>query len=283
MIRRAIVLTGLYLVTTALLAGIFHANSLVLMGIHDVCASQCAGAAGVGLGILYVAALAQVGLAVMATGCHERGQLIMLAAGSARRVEDIAVGDLLMGPDLTPRTVLSLARGRQEMRRIIPETGPAWVVNLDHVLTLANGGDDLGLRDPSSWIDITVREYLREQRGEWHPLSLIRVTPTGRALVPFWTEKMPEDDYFGFTLDGDHRYLLADGTVTHNCGKTPRFGLRFAWFARVCLGHLLISLVWLLWGVPFRPQPTPYLLLSAWLSIAAMEAAGAVVRRLRWR
>ena len=176
-----------------------------------------------GIGIMPAFARYKRVLAVMATGCHERGQLIMLADGSMRRVEDIAVGDLLMGPDSTPRTVLSLARGRQEMRRIIPETGPAWVVNLDHVLTLANGGDDLGLRDPSSWLDITVREYLREQRGEWHPLSLIRVTPTGRTLVPFWTEKMPEDDYFGFTLDGDHRYLLADGTVTHNCGKTELY------------------------------------------------------------
>ena len=176
-----------------------------------------------GIGIMPAFARYKRVLAVMATGCHERGQLIMLADGSMRRVEDIAVGDLLMGPDSTPRTVLSLARGRQEMRRIIPETGPAWVVNLDHVLTLANGGDDLGLRDPSSWIDITVREYLREQRREWHPLSLIRVTPTGRTLVPFWTEKMPEDDYFGFTLDGDHRYLLADGTVSHNCGKTETY------------------------------------------------------------
>lgn len=176
-----------------------------------------------GIGIMPAFARYKRVLAVMATGCHARGQLIMMADGSTKRVEGILIGDLLMGPDLTPRTVLSLARGRQEMRRIIPETGAAWIVNLDHVLTLANGGDDLGLREPSSWIDITVREYLREQRGEWHPLSLIRVTPTGRTLVPFWTEKMPEDDYFGFTLDGDHRYLLADGTVTHNCGKTETY------------------------------------------------------------
>jgi len=159
----------------------------------------------------------------MATGCHARGQGILMHDGSVKAVEDVVVGDKLMGPDSTPRTVLSLARGRQEMRRIIPETGAAWTVNLDHVLTLANGGDDLGLRDPSSWIDITVREYLREQRCEWHPLSLIRVTPTGRTLVPFWTEKMPEDDYFGFSLDGDQRYLLDDFTVTHNSGKSVVF------------------------------------------------------------
>lgn len=29
--------------------------------------------------------------------------------------------------------------------------------------------------------------------------------------------------YHGFTVDGDHRYLMGDGTVTHNCGKTVAF------------------------------------------------------------
>jgi hypothetical protein len=28
------------------------------------------------------------------------------------------------------------------------------------------------------------------------------------------------EEYYGFTLDGDHRYLLDDFTVTHNSGKT---------------------------------------------------------------
>lgn len=31
---------------------------------------------------------------------------------------------------------------------------------------------------------------------------------------------LPPEEYFGFTVDGDHRYLLGDFTVTHNCGKS---------------------------------------------------------------
>lgn len=34
------------------------------------------------------------------------------------------------------------------------------------------------------------------------------------------TRNLPPEEYFGFTLDGDHRYLLDDFTVTHNCGKS---------------------------------------------------------------
>ena len=30
-------------------------------------------------------------------------------------------------------------------------------------------------------------------------------------------------EYFGFTVDGDNRYLLSDFTITHNCGKTIVF------------------------------------------------------------
>jgi len=34
------------------------------------------------------------------------------------------------------------------------------------------------------------------------------------------TRELPREKYYGFTTNGDHRYLLGDFTVTHNCGKT---------------------------------------------------------------
>lgn len=36
----------------------------------------------------------------------------------------------------------------------------------------------------------------------------------------FSVEPLGIGDYYGFTVDGDHRYLLGDFTVTHNTGKT---------------------------------------------------------------
>jgi hypothetical protein len=36
--------------------------------------------------------------------------------------------------------------------------------------------------------------------------------------------EMPENDYYGFTLDGNHRYLLGDFTVTHNTSVAKIIG-----------------------------------------------------------
>lgn len=38
--------------------------------------------------------------------------------------------------------------------------------------------------------------------------------------IGFELRELPPEEYFGFTVDGNHRYLLDDFTVTHNCGKT---------------------------------------------------------------
>ena len=40
--------------------------------------------------------------------------------GSIKKVEDIVVGDKVMGDDSTPRNVLSLARGREMMYKLTP-------------------------------------------------------------------------------------------------------------------------------------------------------------------
>lgn len=70
----------------------------------------------------------------MPTGCHAAGHPILMYDGSVKKVEDVAVGDELMGPDSKPRRVLALSRGIQEMRKVIPYKGESFTVNLDHKL-----------------------------------------------------------------------------------------------------------------------------------------------------
>ncbi len=77
---------------------------------------------------------------VMPTGCHARGTRILMFDGRRVPVEDIRVGDQLMGPDSKPRRVLGLSRGRQEMRRICPVVGDSYVVNKDHKMFLRTFG-----------------------------------------------------------------------------------------------------------------------------------------------
>ena len=57
------------------------------------------------------------------TGCHPAGQRVMLFDGSTKNVEEVAVGDKLMGPDSQPRLVCALARGRGPIFRVIPTKG----------------------------------------------------------------------------------------------------------------------------------------------------------------
>lgn len=70
--------------------------------------------------------------------CHGLGTPIMLYDGTSRAVEDVRVGDLLMGDDGTPRRVLALARGVDDMFHIVPRRKgyPTHTVTREHVLCL---------------------------------------------------------------------------------------------------------------------------------------------------
>jgi Helicase C-terminal domain/Hom_end-associated Hint/LAGLIDADG-like domain len=73
-------------------------------------------------------------------GCHRIGQELLMYDGSIKKVEDVVVGDRLMGPDSRPRRVLTLIRGRGKMVRILPIKGDSFVVNEDHLLSVVETG-----------------------------------------------------------------------------------------------------------------------------------------------
>ena len=47
-------------------------------------------------------------------------------------------------------------------------------------------------------------------------------------LTGFTVEEIPEVEYYGFMADGDHRYLLADNTLTHNTWLMLKFAVSAA-------------------------------------------------------
>jgi len=72
--------------------------------------------------------------------CLKKGTPIMMSDGSIKKIEDIKVGELLMGDDSKPRTVLSLATGRDKMYDVIPIKGEKYTVNSEHILCLQASG-----------------------------------------------------------------------------------------------------------------------------------------------
>jgi len=84
--------------------------------------------------------------------CHGKDTPILMYDGSIKMVQDINVGELLMGDDSTPRKVLSLARGREMMYKINQENGEPYIVNESHILSL---------KDKENTLDIPLKKYLK--------------------------------------------------------------------------------------------------------------------------
>jgi len=154
-------------------------------------------------------------------GCFALGTQVRMFDGSIKNVEDVVIGDKVMGDDNTPRTVLSLARGEEEMYRVSYPFGEYYDVNASHKLVLV-ASNSKGRRKTGDITEVAVKDYIKWSEEEkvnnsgfkrdWQTQKQdnfnIKVTPIG------------VDNYYGFTLNGNHRFLLADGTVVRNTGKT---------------------------------------------------------------
>lgn len=113
---------------------------------------------------LFISTGTNVGI-IGAAGCHEKGAEIIMFDGSIKKVEDIIVGDLLMGPDSKPREVLKLHRGREEMVRIHSHRNNPFVVNKSHIMHLVPSHLKNKLSFPGG-INITVNNYIEGIRDK---------------------------------------------------------------------------------------------------------------------
>ena len=92
--------------------------------------------------------------------CHAKGAKVMLFDGSFKKVEDVKIGDRLMGPDSEPREVLKLVTGEDDLYKVTQKrTGVAYVFNKHHELALKKSQtEDLVL--------IQIKDYL-ERSNTW--------------------------------------------------------------------------------------------------------------------
>ena len=68
--------------------------------------------------------------------CLGKGVRVITATGEPRNVEDIKVGDRLLGPNGDIKTVLALSRGYGKLYRVTQTHGKAYIVNENHILCL---------------------------------------------------------------------------------------------------------------------------------------------------
>jgi len=85
---------------------------------------------------------------------------ILMFDGSIKMVQDVCIGDVLMGDDSTPRNVLTLARGREKMYRISASDDEEYTVNESHILSLKVGSNYSKAYMEGDVHDMSVKDYL---------------------------------------------------------------------------------------------------------------------------
>jgi superfamily II DNA or RNA helicase len=244
--------------------------------------------------------------------CLAKDTKILMFNGFIKTVQNIKVGDVIMGDDSTPRNVLSVCHDREIMYKIYDEQNNSYIVNESHILSLKdpslntidiplldfiklpNQNEYFGYRVPITFpeqeLDIDpylfgfelVRAFIPHEykcnsrknqlallagiidsKGECKNniysiyttnkiltsdiiflvrslgfiVSINQFTiniygnnlsdiPTKYNITPdnniyplhykIKIEKLDVDDYYGFEIDGNHRFVLGDFTVTHN-------------------------------------------------------------------
>jgi superfamily II DNA or RNA helicase len=141
--------------------------------------------------------------------CHGINTPIIMYDGSIKKVQDIKVGDKLMGDDSTPRNVLSLARGREMMYDVIPKKGDKYTVNESHILSVRSSVNYSKKIKKGDIYDIPLVDFLnlpKPYHDSSGPLLGYRVG------IDFPEKKIDLEPYF-------LGYWLGDGT-SKNVGIT---------------------------------------------------------------
>ena len=139
---------------------------------------------------------------------------IIMYDGNIKMVQNIQVGELLMGDNSTPRTVLSLARGREQMYKISNKMGDEYVVNESHILSLMCASKISKLCHKGDIVDISVKGYLKL------PKNIRKVLRGYKVPISFnniETEPLEVDPYLlGIWLNNtiEHKIHLPDEFLT---------------------------------------------------------------------
>lgn len=90
--------------------------------------------------------------------CFAKGTKVLMWNGEIKNIEDVMVGDWVMGDDSTPRKVLELHQGRAPMYLLKRSFSKDIVVSANHILSLM-----CYHRDKSwSYEDISIEDYLNK-------------------------------------------------------------------------------------------------------------------------
>lgn len=158
--------------------------------------------------------------------CHGINTPVIMFDGTVKMVQDINVGDQLMGPDGTPRNVLSTTKGFGDMFEVVPKSGgDSFTCNDVHVLSLKCSVDKepkkrkrvrslkpAGNGEQRIWkgdiVNIPLDEYLKKSK-EWKKRMKL-----WRTSLEFKEQDLPIDPYvLGMWLGDGHSHTATLTTM----------------------------------------------------------------------
>jgi hypothetical protein len=163
-----------------------------------------------------------------------------------KMVQDIKTGDKLMGDDGSERNVLSVCKGKEKMFEVQQKNADNYIVNESHILSLIltkqhkikdikyKNGEiiDISVKDYND-LPISVKSFLKgykcginfneqivpkKQSTKINQIKNNLITDINIVQVEenYYDQGEHYNYYYGFEIDGNHRFLLGDHTVTHN-------------------------------------------------------------------
>jgi len=139
---------------------------------------------------------------------------VLMANKLVKSVQDIKNGDKVMGEDFTPMVVDGVTTGNEQLYVVEQSHGISYTVNESHILTVYNSYTE-------EIQDICVADYIRvgliDERLRDRYYGIRKLSKTFTVLSILYIRPIYYDTrYYGFTIGGNHRFMLSDHTLTHN-------------------------------------------------------------------
>lgn len=139
------------------------------------------------------------------SGCHARNTQIIMANGGTKYVQDVVVGDQLMGDDGKPRNVLQLFQGTAELYEIEVD-GLNMIVNGDHVISFK----------VNKTMTLTTNWYQNEEATvlEWIHYDPVTVLKRKQVIFKDVKDAIHYKDYIMYDPDFVTEGTVVDVTLT---------------------------------------------------------------------
>lgn len=154
--------------------------------------------------------------------CLAKGTNVILYDGTVKKVEEIQIGELLLGDDGTSRTVVRLGQGKGQLYKISNLFFDEFVCNKDHILVCCN---DIKINKLSEYYYEVV--YFCPERActTWKEYTNLRDALLSKIHLEkvLGTIEISVDDYIRFNCELKCKFLIFDQVPNPIVSDCPYF------------------------------------------------------------